>query len=299
LKETCRIFLSYARQDEPKVKRLYKKLADKGYNPWMDTIDLQSGERRSSFIEDIIKQSDFFLACLTSRSINRKGVLQKDLHTDLESIKKNRYTDIYLIPIRLEDCKVPQILSEFQWVSLYERGGMARLLGAIGSQMQMQKEWEKVIHKKHSLIVKSDSAGKRRIKPKKRVPRKLTLGKLALYQKLEELIYRTRNKARDILEELQRSKSLNKKYINQLSRLKNELLEFILNERYFLDLFSCFVVVHSYKNVLVAFHTVVIAKPMPLSYQRFGNRWHVRDFECDLLRSDKGYQRGLVQAKKI
>jgi hypothetical protein len=40
-------------------------------------------------------------------------------------------SDIYLIPIRLEDCEVPEGLRDFQWVNLFEQDGWARLVKAI------------------------------------------------------------------------------------------------------------------------------------------------------------------------
>ena len=35
-----RIFLSYTHKDQDKVKSLYEKLRDSGFNPWMDKNDL-------------------------------------------------------------------------------------------------------------------------------------------------------------------------------------------------------------------------------------------------------------------
>jgi hypothetical protein len=40
-------------------------------------------------------------------------------------------SDIYLIPVRLEECKVPEDLQSFQWVNLFEKGGWVRLVQAL------------------------------------------------------------------------------------------------------------------------------------------------------------------------
>jgi len=58
------IFLSYARQDEEKVKNLYQKLSDEGFKPWMDTKDIIPGENWELAIQKAIRRSDFFFVCL-------------------------------------------------------------------------------------------------------------------------------------------------------------------------------------------------------------------------------------------
>ena len=39
--------------------------------------------------------------------------------------------DIYLIPVRLEECDMPEILRGYQWVDLFDKRGWAKLLGSL------------------------------------------------------------------------------------------------------------------------------------------------------------------------
>src|SRR5262249_22918444 len=50
--------------------------------------------------------------------------------------------DIYLIPLRLQDCEVPESLTDFQWVNLYEEEGWDQLLRAIraGAERRAQSD---------------------------------------------------------------------------------------------------------------------------------------------------------------
>jgi hypothetical protein len=130
-KVTVQIFLSYAREDEEKVESLYQKLSDAGFKPWMDKKDILPGERWEFSIRKAIRRSDFFLACLSANSVNRRGWIQKEIKGALDMWQEKLDSDIYLIPVRLADCRVPESLSDFQWVDLFEEGGWTRLMRAI------------------------------------------------------------------------------------------------------------------------------------------------------------------------
>ena len=122
-KKTIQIFLCYAKPDEDKVEELYKKLSDVGFKPWMAKRDILPGQQWKNQIKKAIKDSDFFLVCMTGNSVNRRGYLQKEIRDALEIWQEKLEEDIYLIPCRLQDCDVPERLLDFQWVNLYEANG--------------------------------------------------------------------------------------------------------------------------------------------------------------------------------
>jgi SOS-response transcriptional repressor LexA len=146
----AQIFLSYAREDKEKVENLYQELSDSGFKPWMDKKDILPGERWKSCIQKAIRRSDFFLACLSPNSVNRRGFLQKEIKYALDIWQEKLEDDIYLIPIRLEDCEVPESLREFQWVNLFEKNGWTQLVKAIQVGMErrvkvpVDAHWEEV-----------------------------------------------------------------------------------------------------------------------------------------------------------
>ncbi len=127
----AQIFLSYARPNADLVGQLYDRLAADGYIPWMDTKSLFPGEKWVGAIQRAIRQSDFFILCLSKNSANRRGFIQKEIRIALEILDEMLDDDIYLIPVRLEECKVPDSLGNVQWVNLFEDDGYARLVHAI------------------------------------------------------------------------------------------------------------------------------------------------------------------------
>ncbi len=129
--EKPRIFLCYARKDQERVEELYNKLSYAGFNPWMDTKDILPGEDWKRILIKAIRESPFFLACLTNNSVNKRGVIQEEIKEALEVWRQKLESDIYLIPVRLEDCKVPESLTKFQWVDLFKNKGFERLKKSI------------------------------------------------------------------------------------------------------------------------------------------------------------------------
>src|SRR5262245_1236643 len=129
--DEVRIFISYAREDEVRVKQLYRRLADAGFQPWLDREHIIPGMKWGPIIKRALKQSDFVLVCLSTTSINKRGFLQREIKQALEQAEEKLEHDVYLIPARLDDCEVPDSLSEIQWVDLFEDDGWQWLLRAI------------------------------------------------------------------------------------------------------------------------------------------------------------------------
>jgi formylglycine-generating enzyme required for sulfatase activity len=135
-----RVFLSYAREDREKVERLYQKLSGAGFKPWMDTKDILPGEIWKSSIQKAIRSSDFFLACLSANSVSKRGFLQREIKDALDVWQEMLGSDIYLIPVRLDDCDVPESLRDFQWVNLFEEDGWTRLVKAIQGGIERRED---------------------------------------------------------------------------------------------------------------------------------------------------------------
>ena len=134
-----RIFLSYTRADQAQVERLYQDLRQAGFTPWMDTKDLLPGQKFEYYIKQAIRKADFFLACLSKRSVNRRGVLQREIKEALDVLQERLESDVFLIPVRLEDCEVPESLREFHWANAYEDDGLQKLLQAIRWGIENQR----------------------------------------------------------------------------------------------------------------------------------------------------------------
>ncbi len=136
----AQIFLSYARPDAKTVEVLYQKLLEAGFSPWMDIKDIVGGEEWELAVQKAIRHSDFFLVCLSANSVDRRGWIQKEFKQALDIRHGMLDFDIFLIPVRLEDCKVPESLHRFQRVDLFEEDGWPQLMKAIQVGLDRRKE---------------------------------------------------------------------------------------------------------------------------------------------------------------
>ncbi|MCB9090448.1 MAG: TIR domain-containing protein [Calditrichae bacterium] len=134
--QPARVFISYARKDLGKVKELYQQLQEAGFSPWQDIHEILPGEVWHDALMRAIREAPFFLACLSTNSVNKRGVIQEELKEALQIWRGKLDDDIYFIPVRLEDCPVPEALAKFQWVDLHTDGGFAKLHRALRAGME-------------------------------------------------------------------------------------------------------------------------------------------------------------------
>jgi hypothetical protein len=130
-----KIFLNYVKEDLHIIKYIYKILSQNGFSPWMDVKNILPGQKWELCIERAIKQSNFFLACISKHSFKKRGHIQKEIRIALDICKKKLDSDIYIIPVRLEKCEIPDKLKEFQWIDFYKVNGQAKLIKIIQAEI--------------------------------------------------------------------------------------------------------------------------------------------------------------------
>ncbi len=88
-------------------------------------------------IEDAIADSDFFIACFSRHSVKKRGGFQAEIRYALDCASRMPLDDVFLIPARLDDCRVPaRIQRETQYVDLFPdwHSGFGRIAGIIEKQ---------------------------------------------------------------------------------------------------------------------------------------------------------------------
>jgi len=134
--DKARIFISYAREDEIAVRQLYSKLSDAGFDPWMDKFDLLPGEQWRQSIEKALRKADFLIICLSNTSVQKRGFVRREFRAALDLWQEKHDDDIYIIPVRLETCDLPDELGRFQWLDLFENDEWPRLIRALQEGMR-------------------------------------------------------------------------------------------------------------------------------------------------------------------
>lgn len=133
------VFISYARENEKQALRLYSDLRRAGVDVWLDREALLPGQQWKTTIENAIRNSRYFLALLSSESVNRRGYVQKELMIALDVLDEFPSADIFLIPARLDACAPghPR-LKDLHWVDLFPDwdSGVAKILRTIGNNSE-------------------------------------------------------------------------------------------------------------------------------------------------------------------
>ncbi len=147
-KSEIQIFLAHASEDKPAVLALHERLKQAGYKPWLDKKDLIPGQNWRSVIPKAIADSQLFIACLSQRSISKQGFVQREFKMALNQYADRPPNSIYLIPLRLDECDIPDLrqeeyglnLRDLHWLDYWEEDGFEQLERAITYQFKLEPE---------------------------------------------------------------------------------------------------------------------------------------------------------------
>jgi len=132
------VFIAYAAEDSRVVDRLCARLEAEGFDAWLDRRKLLPGENWPRKILRAIQSADFFIACLTRRSLSKRGTFQAELRHALECAGRVPLGDLFFLPARLDECRVPGCIAEqFHYVDLFPdfEAGARRIVESI------DREW--------------------------------------------------------------------------------------------------------------------------------------------------------------
>jgi len=117
-----RVFLSYAKEDIASARKLYAELQNKFFvEIWFDKESLIPGQNWEKEISKAIKTSDIFIALISRNSVNKRGIVQKELKEANDVRMELPPGKIYLIPVRLDNITPSHdFLSELHWINLFE-----------------------------------------------------------------------------------------------------------------------------------------------------------------------------------
>jgi TIR domain len=153
---TPQIFIAHANEDELKARELFTYLEQSGFDPWLDKKKLLPGQNWRDEIPKALKKSDFFIACLSSQSVSKKGYIQREFKQALNLLAEMPTGTIYLIPLKLDECEVPDLrqneygvnLRDIQWLNYWEEDGYEKLVLSIRHQWDNRQSQNPLTGKK-------------------------------------------------------------------------------------------------------------------------------------------------------
>jgi hypothetical protein len=132
-----RVFLCHASEDKPEVRNLYKRLKGAGVDPWLDEEDLLGGQVWEDEIPEVVRAAHAVLVCLSQKSVSKAGYIQKEIKYVLDVADQQPQGTIYVIPLKLEECQIPERLNRWHGINYFQEDGFGRLM--LSLRMRAQK----------------------------------------------------------------------------------------------------------------------------------------------------------------
>ena len=128
------VFINHASEDKPLVRNLCAELKKVDWlDPWLDEEKLLPGQDWDFEINKALDQSDAVLVCMSNASVKKIGVVQTEIHK-AEELQKRRPTGyIFMIPVLLEACQVPDGLKKYHWLDASQPGSIDKLIQSLST----------------------------------------------------------------------------------------------------------------------------------------------------------------------
>lgn len=121
------VFLSYAKEDQARVDKIYRRLRGDNLKPWIDHHQLRGGHDWDRVIRATIRKCPVFAVFLSRRSVKKRGYLQREIKEALDVVDELPEDTAFILPLRLDDCDIPDRLRRWHCLDLFRPGGYDRL----------------------------------------------------------------------------------------------------------------------------------------------------------------------------
>ncbi len=75
-----------------------------------------------------MRDSDAVIICLSRDSVSKEGFVQREIKYALDIALEKPKGTIFLIPLKLEECEVPDEIRHLHWIKLFEGTGFSQLV---------------------------------------------------------------------------------------------------------------------------------------------------------------------------
>lgn len=99
--------------------------------PWLDEKDIFPGQDWDFEIRKALDKVDCVIVCLSKHSAAKIGYIQKEIKRVLDIADEHPDGEIFVLPVRLEDCDVPPRLRKWHYVDYFSPNGFQRILDSL------------------------------------------------------------------------------------------------------------------------------------------------------------------------
>ncbi len=128
------VFLSHSSEDHPFVKRLGEALSEQGVRVWIDEAEITGGDSFLDKIEEGLADMQHLVVVLSRASVTSFWVKRELNFALVDKVESNKGK---VIPVLLEDCEIPPLLRERNYVDFRKDyySGLRGLLKGINVEL--------------------------------------------------------------------------------------------------------------------------------------------------------------------
>ena len=112
------------------MQDLYRRLLADSIDPWLDEKNLLPGQDKEVEMRRAVRSADAIIVCF-SPNAQKAGQIHRQISYALDVADEQPEGEIFLIPIKLEQCNIPERLSRWHAVNLFDEQGYERLIEAL------------------------------------------------------------------------------------------------------------------------------------------------------------------------
>ena len=138
-----KVFISYAKEDYVFASKLYDYLNENNFVPWLDKKAILPGQDWNFVIRKALREANYIVLLLSSTPVQKRGYVQREFKAALDFVEEKLEDDIYLIPLKINDCIVPDKLAKFQWIEYDTNDCFELILSSLRLQREKYLEHER------------------------------------------------------------------------------------------------------------------------------------------------------------
>lgn len=113
-------FLAYSKINKNAVREFAAKLKAEGWiDPWFDEEDILPGQVWENSVITGVRHSHAVIIFLSRAAVASAGFFHKEIRLALDTAQEKPQEMIFIIPIRLNDCEVPDMLRRYHYVDYF------------------------------------------------------------------------------------------------------------------------------------------------------------------------------------
>lgn len=111
-----------------------------GLDPWMDQERLLPGQSWEREIDRALNEANVVILFMSPRSVKKRSFVTREANTAIANLRYKNADDIYIIPVLIEQCEVPDEISKrAQYIQISEPGAKNKIIASIMRAAEQQE----------------------------------------------------------------------------------------------------------------------------------------------------------------